>query len=566
SANNSVVDVERGGFLAWGAAVKENAKIIIANQKSDVDSDNYQLWRYDDGWLVNKQSTLCLDAGSGCNLVLCRKKSDNKQRWILTQDGRIALQSQQNLVLEIKGSHVVLADNKARTFRDGPHSQFAILPVHSAKKIGVIRLELIEAENLKSVDSFLGGGKSDPYVRVFHESNAKDIIAQTRFLDCNLNPVWEEIFYLPVMTIGDKFILEVMDFNTLLSHKSLGQCCFEVTNELVKKNSENVYEETLKDIDILSTQGKIHYKVKFFPLKPLPKPTPDFLATLKEKPFDRSTLYTLVALQAPNGGFPPSDDLANLFGFDSQDRLIDLYKSQCCDERILKKQPTVWITIMISWFLRFLLKDCRSEWSGVNERAEKYVNKEINDLELEEIAVDTGRKVVCDRFEIEDDKKLISRETIATVHVKRILQCLQSNGSYQYIDYLAKFFGYENTSKLRTAFIEYKNRHTKSQKLSQINAQTWRSIIVLYFYRYIAIDQKNEWYPSYEKTYRWIWAQFKGNESLEQEAFQIVQSFIKECYGINDDVLEMDLKFEGEINLMISSIKNKNPQVREIDG
>ncbi|CAG8823322.1 8070_t:CDS:1, partial [Racocetra fulgida] len=47
----------------------------------------------------------------------------------------------------------------------------------------------------------------------------------------------------------------------------------------------------------LATQGQIHYKAKFFLLEPLPKPIPDFLPILRI-PFDRSTFYNLITLQA----------------------------------------------------------------------------------------------------------------------------------------------------------------------------------------------------------------------------------------------------------------------------
>ncbi|CAG8611584.1 1530_t:CDS:2, partial [Cetraspora pellucida] len=310
----------------------------------------------------------------------------------------------------------------------------------------------------------------------------------------------------------------------------------------------------------LTTQGKIHYKAKFFPLEPLPNPSPDFLANLKEKPFDRSTFYVLVTLQAPNGGFPPSDKLANLFGFESQDQLLDLYKRQCREDRILKNDPTVWTTSMILWFLRFLLKDYRSEWGGVYERAEQYISKAINDLEIEETVVATGRKAVRERFDIKIDHdpktKRITRETISITHIKRLLKCQQqSTGAYIVGDDLAKSLGYENMDKLRIAFNEYKNSHSKSQKISQVSLQTWMTMLMLYFYRYVAIDQKREWFPTYEKSYRWIWAQLKGNESLEQECFQIVKSFVKESHGVKDDVLELDRAFEDEISEMTTSIK-----------
>lgn len=64
-----------------------------------------------------------------------------------------------------------------------------------------------------------------------------------------MDPVWNEIHCLPVKNIGDKFILEVMDYNVFLKDKPLGNCAFEVTEELVKEVSPNVYKETPNAID-----------------------------------------------------------------------------------------------------------------------------------------------------------------------------------------------------------------------------------------------------------------------------------------------------------------------------
>jgi hypothetical protein len=104
----------------------------------------------------------------------------------------------------------------------------------------------------------------------------------------------------------------------------------------------------------LSIQGKLHYKAKFYPLtlNALPKPTPDFLANLKEKPFDKSTLYILITLQAPNGSFPPSITLANLFGYSDTEELFNLYKNHVNDERVANNtNKTIWTTSMVSLYL-----------------------------------------------------------------------------------------------------------------------------------------------------------------------------------------------------------------------
>jgi len=59
-----------------------------------------------------------------------------------------------------------------------------------------------------------------------------------------LNPVWDEVHYLPVKDIGDKFVLDVMDFNTFTKDKPLGNCVFEVNREIVKEVADGVYEAT----------------------------------------------------------------------------------------------------------------------------------------------------------------------------------------------------------------------------------------------------------------------------------------------------------------------------------
>ncbi|CAG8564968.1 9875_t:CDS:10, partial [Dentiscutata erythropus] len=567
SAQNTVIDVEHGFLVAWGA-VKDGIKVIVAPQKRTTEHDGYQLWHYEDGLLINKQTTLYLEPESvkaGSRLILHHRRSGSQsanQKWVLTKDGRIQLKDKQ-FVFEVKDKHVILA-KAGKPSKNPLASQFHIMPLHPVKKggaaIGVVRLELVGAKGLKGADTFLAGGKSDPYVRVFHVGNNKDIIAQTKVIDNNLNPVWNEVHYLPVKYIGEKFILDVMGFNTFVKDNPLGNCHLKITTELVKEVSDGVYEGTVNSIDVtakLTIQGHLHYKAKFFPLEPFPKPTPNYLTNLKGKPFGRSTFYVLITLQAPNGGFPPSDILVNLFGFESKEQLLKLYKSHCCEERILKhNNHTVWTTSMILWFLRFLLKDYRSEWGSIYERAEQFISKEINDLEMEEAVVASGRKAVRERFDIDSKSRRITRDTISIAHVRRVLKCQQNTGAYYFTDNLAKSFGYENAEKLQTAFYEYRNSKTKSQKISQISSSVWATMMALYFYRYVAVDQKKEWFQTYERSYRWLWAQLKGNEALEQECFQIVKSFIKDFHGVCGDVVEMDRNFETEIADMIDSIKN----------
>ncbi|KAF0562114.1 vWA-like protein [Gigaspora margarita] len=401
-SQNWVIDIKRSLFMSWGA-VKDGTKAIVAKQESDIDQDDRQLWSHEDGWLINKQTNLCLEVESvkeEIYLSVHHKRNPNQannQRWILTPEGRIALKNNPKFVIEVlskgtpvnDGSHLILVNTRSRNFKNGLNSKFVI--IHKKKHFdGVIRIELVCAKDLKNIDS---STKGKCYVRVFDED--KEIIARTNFIDNNLNPIWNEVHYLPVKKIGDKFLLDVMNYN--MKDESLGNCHFEVTRDLIKESTQN-------DIIIcekLSVEGQIHYKAKFFSLEPIPQPTPDFLKNLKEKPFNLSTFYLIVTLQKPNGSFPSSDKLANLFGYESPVKLLDLYKSHCYEDHILVINQTVWTTSMIMWFLQYILKEYRSEWFCVYKRATQYIRKEIHcNLETEKTLLSIGEKVVNEIFDI----------------------------------------------------------------------------------------------------------------------------------------------------------------------
>ncbi|CAB4436010.1 unnamed protein product [Rhizophagus irregularis] len=84
---------------------------------------------------------------------------------------------------------------------------------------------------------------------------------------------------------------------------------------------------------------------------------------------------------------------------------------------------------MVLWFLRFLLKEHRSEWAGIYERSEQYITKELgSDLEVEQIAIAGGRKAVRERFEIKDDL-IVHSKTI--VIARRLLLSYQRIGDKQ---------------------------------------------------------------------------------------------------------------------------------------
>ncbi|EEB09229.1 C2 domain-containing protein [Schizosaccharomyces japonicus yFS275] len=85
------------------------------------------------------------------------------------------------------------------------------------KVIGVLRINFLEAKNLKNVE--LPGKKSDPYCRVLEKSL---ILGKTVYIPNDLNPVWDEILYVPIVEGGEVLDIEVMDHEDNNDDRSLG--------------------------------------------------------------------------------------------------------------------------------------------------------------------------------------------------------------------------------------------------------------------------------------------------------------------------------------------------------
>ncbi|KAH9948433.1 C2 domain-containing protein [Amylocystis lapponica] len=92
--------------------------------------------------------------------------------------------------------------------------------------IGVVRLWLQKATDVKNVEATLGG-KSDPYTRVQINNvtlgrtevvNNSKLPSSVRYL----NPQWDQIIYIPVHSLKETMMLECMDYQHLTKDRSLG--------------------------------------------------------------------------------------------------------------------------------------------------------------------------------------------------------------------------------------------------------------------------------------------------------------------------------------------------------
>ncbi|KAI6045089.1 tricalbin [Pisolithus marmoratus] len=179
--------------------------------------------------------------------------------------------------------------------------------------IGVVRLWLQRATDVKNVEAALGG-KSDPYVRVLVNHIIK---GRTEVINNNLSPEWDQIIYIPVHSLRESMFMEVMDYQHLTKDRSLGSVELHV-NELAQESSkdtqyryESIGKKEAQDPIKLdggngqAFQGRLHYVAEFIPC-----------LNLKNVQFDADENelqqaakgVTDIDKAADSGGHPPSNE------------------------------------------------------------------------------------------------------------------------------------------------------------------------------------------------------------------------------------------------------------------
>jgi Ca2+-dependent lipid-binding protein len=140
--------------------------------------------------------------------------------------------------------------------------------------IGVMRFHFINGRGLKNLDTV---GKSDPYARVLLSGIQK---GRTVTWKNNLNPDFDEIFYIPVHSTREKLVVEVMDEEHTQPDRTMGQ--FEIAAaEYVKMGDDGQYMNHDSKDHVISAQlrigtsppkGILNFTVSFYRAIPVVDP------------------------------------------------------------------------------------------------------------------------------------------------------------------------------------------------------------------------------------------------------------------------------------------------------
>lgn len=136
--------------------------------------------------------------------------------------------------------------------------------------IGVMRIHFKSGKDLVNLDNF---GKSDPYARVNLSGVQK---RRTPTWKNNLNPDWDEIFYIPLHSAREKLTLEVMDEENVGSDRTMGKVELAASDYVEQGEDGEFLVHDTKD-EVLSRQlrigngppkGSICFTAAFYPTIP----------------------------------------------------------------------------------------------------------------------------------------------------------------------------------------------------------------------------------------------------------------------------------------------------------
>uniref|UniRef100_A0A8C1L4Q1 Extended synaptotagmin-like protein 1b n=1 Tax=Cyprinus carpio TaxID=7962 RepID=A0A8C1L4Q1_CYPCA len=155
-----------------------------------------------------------------------------------------------NTVLRVNSSDTQYS-SASRPQKTTPHSSFATE--------GMLRIHLVEAQNLVAKDNMMGGmvkGKSDPYVKI--QIGGETFKSQV--MKENLNPTWNEMYEVVLTQLpGQELTLEVFDKDMDMNDDFMGRLKMNLSDIISSQYINEWF--TLSDVK----RGRVHLALEWLP-------------------------------------------------------------------------------------------------------------------------------------------------------------------------------------------------------------------------------------------------------------------------------------------------------------
>ncbi|CAG8527252.1 15676_t:CDS:2, partial [Cetraspora pellucida] len=428
------------------------------------------------------------------------------------------------------------------------------------KPYGIARIEIICAKNLKHVDTWLGGGASDPYVRISNVATSW-VYGDSRVIYNNYNPVWEQVFYIPVYDVYEKLNLQVFDYNAFFEDTLLGFYIFDLKSIIKKRPNGSFKGKQLKlDANLTykgASRGQLSFVANFFS----PNEPELGLEVISPTTISIRHLYLLITYQNQYGCFELTGSLARLFNYSSKEEFIKAFSDYVQkDEEVHSLDHKVWATVLATSFLKVLMWEQRREWMNIYNGAESWLSEHVTDVEVEERLYNYSNKFVIQRFKVTQwvdenqqrsvgvfvisKKLIITRRHVDIRIVHRFITYQNGVGCFKLTTQLAEALGFNSVEEAKKHFETYFVSY--SPRTAQFDINVWSTAILNWFIRYVLVDFRNEWADIYQKAYNWLCQQVR-DDKIRDELLEAARNFVVNRFEVENDVIEEDISFKDSI-------------------
>uniref|UniRef100_A0A8C1L4T2 Extended synaptotagmin-like protein 1b n=1 Tax=Cyprinus carpio TaxID=7962 RepID=A0A8C1L4T2_CYPCA len=170
----------------------------------------------------------------------------------------------------------------SRPQKTTPHSSFATE--------GMLRIHLVEAQNLVAKDNMMGGmvkGKSDPYVKI--QIGGETFKSQV--MKENLNPTWNEMYEVVLTQLpGQELTLEVFDKDMDMNDDFMGRLKMNLSDIISSQYINEWF--TLSDVK----RGRVHLALEWLPTVTQPEKLQQVLQYQSKSSYLNKTVPTAALL------------------------------------------------------------------------------------------------------------------------------------------------------------------------------------------------------------------------------------------------------------------------------
>ncbi|CAG8818527.1 16713_t:CDS:2, partial [Gigaspora margarita] len=401
-------------------------------------------------------------------------------------------------------------------------------PIPNDEVVGIIRILVKDAKNLKKFDSWFTFSNPDPYIRIVDSTGNEIVRTQTNH--GTINPKWNEVHLIPAQGLGENISFEIYDENLFITDRPLGTCVLD-TNILLKSEDQSkpIVGQFPLQIGKKPVRGHLNLEVQFF-------------AT----------------------GF----NEARFFNYKSVDELKENFLAHLSsDKDLLKYDLSVLATVLAIMYLKILCWEHYGEWKRIIANSETWLSKEINNVDAEDRLYRLCKTFIIERFKVNNLEKaqlemiepakftIINRKIITIQHVRTLLSHQTDDGCIILNEKVAEYFGFKNVDECS----QHLRKHFKTERVSKLHQNAWVTACIVWYLRLVAVDHRHEWIANYEKSSEWLKKQCNGDAALEKEINECARRFVVPRYEVDQDAIEAD-------NSFIAAIKTKDAAIEEEKG